>query len=146
MSLPAWEWVAFDGALPGEPRGAGTALHIGPARWLLVAPGEPWLEELAAAGRRGQGALTDVSGRWVPVEFPADETDGGAAHPLAAAVPLELVLRDRDVAALWAFDCPVLVVRRGGENRRAGRGQLRGEFPRHVGRAMSAAAMHIPTA
>jgi len=108
MTLPAYEWVAFDGRLPGVPRGAGAPLHIGPARWLLIAPQESWLEVLQAAELGGHGALTEVSGRWVAVEFAA----GGGAHPLSAALPLERVLADREAATTWAFDCPVIIVRR----------------------------------
>ena len=101
MSLPAFEWVAFDGA------GAGTdiALSVAPARWLVVAPQESWLTARALAEQAGHGTLIDVSGRWVPVDIAQD------SQPLSAAAPLDLILRDRDVAALWIFDCPVLIVR-----------------------------------
>jgi sarcosine oxidase gamma subunit len=108
MSPRAFEWCAFDGGMPG----AAVALHVAPARWLLLEPDAARLAELTDAEQAGRGALTDVSGRWVRVEMP-----GGAApvrladHALNAAAPLELVLRGRGVASLWAFDCPVLIVR-----------------------------------
>jgi sarcosine oxidase gamma subunit len=107
MSLPAFEWVAFDGA------GAGSdlALPIAPARWLVVAPKEPWLTERAQAEQAGHGALTDVSGRWVPVDI------AQGSQVLNAAAPLDLMLREREVAALWIFDCPVLIVRCNGDTR-----------------------------
>jgi sarcosine oxidase gamma subunit len=107
MSLPAFEWVAFDGA------GAGTdlALGVAPARWLMVAPQESWLDERAQAEKAGRGALIDVSGRWMPVDLARNP------HALDAAAPLDLILRDRDVASLWIFDCPVLIVRCNGETR-----------------------------
>jgi sarcosine oxidase gamma subunit len=107
MSLAAFEWVAFDGA------GAGTdlALGVAPARWLVVAPPEAWLKERGQAEKAGRGALFDVSGRWVPVDL--------AHNPdtVNAAVPLDVILRDRDVASTWIFDCPVLIVRCTGEVR-----------------------------
>jgi sarcosine oxidase gamma subunit len=107
MSLPAFEWVAFDGA------GAGSdvALNIAPARWLVIAPQESWLAGRAQAEKAGHGILIDASGRWVPVDIAKD------SRALSAAAPLELILREREVAALWIFDCPVLIVRCNGEIR-----------------------------
>ena len=107
MSLSAYEWVAFDG---GDAN-SDIALAIAPARWLVVAPPEAWVVERARDERAGRGALVDVSGRWVPVDMAQD------SHALSAAAPLELYLRDRDVASLWIFDCPVLIVRCNGEVR-----------------------------
>ena len=71
MTLPAFEWQAFDGTLPGTPRAASAPLHIGPARWLLVAPQDSWLAELDAAqqalelgqGHRGRNRGVDVPAR-----------------------------------------------------------------------------------
>lgn len=119
MTPAAWEWHSFDGQLPGTPRAGSAPLHVGPGRWLLVAAQEAWIAELQAAQQDGRGALVDVSGRWVPFEFVDGGHDEGdpadsATHPLAAAAPLDLLLKDRDVAALWMFDCPVLLVRRNG--------------------------------
>jgi sarcosine oxidase gamma subunit len=107
MSLPAFEWISFDGA------GAGTdlALAIAPSRWLVVSPPPAWLEARAQAETAGHGSLTDVSGRWVAVDL------CGNPQALQSAAPVELILRDREVAALWLFDCPVLLVRCQGETR-----------------------------
>jgi sarcosine oxidase gamma subunit len=107
MSLAAFEWVAFDGA----DAGTDLALGVAPARWLVVAPKESWLTERALAQQAGHGTLIDVSGRWVPVDIAQD------SRALSAGAPLELILRDKDVASLWIFDCPVLVVRCNGETR-----------------------------
>jgi sarcosine oxidase gamma subunit len=107
MSLPAFEWVAFDGA----DAGSGLALGVAPARWLVVAPPESWLEERAHAEKAGRGALIDVSGRWVPVDL------AGNPDAVNAAAPSDVILRERDVASLWIFDCPVLLVRCNGETR-----------------------------
>jgi sarcosine oxidase gamma subunit len=107
MSLSAYEWIAFDGA---DAR-SDIALAIAPARWLVVAPEQAWLAARAQDAEAGRGALVDVSGRWVPVDIAQD------SPALSAAAPLELYLRDRDVASLWIFDCPVLVVRCNGEIR-----------------------------
>jgi sarcosine oxidase gamma subunit len=107
MSLPAFEWVAFDGA----DAGTGIALKVAPARWLVVAPEESWLAERAQAQHAGRGTLIDVSGRWIAVDIAQD------SRALSAGAPLELILRDRDVASLWIFDCPVLIVRCSGEIR-----------------------------
>ena len=112
MTLPAYEWVAFDTRLPGVPRGAGAPLHIGPARWLLIAPQDAWLDVLHTAELGGRGALTEVTGRWVAVEFAA--TGAAADHPLTAALPLDIVLAGREATLAWVFDCPVIVVRRNG--------------------------------
>ena len=118
MTLPTYEWIAFDGRLPGVPRGAGAPLHIGPARWLLIAPQESWLAVLHTAEQGGRGCLTEVTGRWAAVEFALPDARAAdplsAAHPLSAALPLERVLADREAAAAWVFDCPVIVVRRNG--------------------------------
>jgi hypothetical protein len=60
--------------------------------------------------------LTDITGRWRVVHTPAPAPTGARCivpHPLAGAMPIELYLRGREVAALWVFDCPVLVLRQG---------------------------------
>src|SRR5271170_8067738 len=62
MSLTTFEWVSFDGA----DAGTDLALGIAPARWLVVAPQQAWLDERRGAENAGRGALIDVSGRWVP--------------------------------------------------------------------------------
>ncbi|MFI4889346.1 MAG: hypothetical protein ACHQIL_02325 [Steroidobacterales bacterium] len=110
MNPTTYEWCAFDGALPGAPH-PGPALHIAPARWLLRGLDQAWLAQLADAEQAGRGALTDVTGRWESVAQPDSALTPLADHPLNAAAPLELVLRDRDAALLWAFDCPLLLVR-----------------------------------
>jgi sarcosine oxidase gamma subunit len=107
MSLQAYEWIAFDGA----DAGSDIALGIAPARWLVVTPPESWLAERAQAQQAGRGVLTDVSGRWAPVDI------APGSRAWSAAAPLDLVLQRRDVAALWIFDCPVLIVRCNGETR-----------------------------
>jgi|HubBroStandDraft_5_1064220.scaffolds.fasta_scaffold142312_2 hypothetical protein len=107
MSLPAFEWIAFDGA----DAATDIALAIAPARWLVVAPQASWLDDREQAEKAGRGALTDVSGRWVPVDLDRNP------HALDAAAPVDLILRDREVASLWIFDCPVLIVRCNGEIR-----------------------------
>jgi hypothetical protein len=107
MSLPAFEWIAFDGA----DAGTDLALGVAPARWLVVGPPESWLAERAQAQHAGRGTLIDVSGRWIPVDVAQD------SRALIAAAPLELILLDKDVAPLWIFDCPVLIVRCNGEIR-----------------------------
>jgi sarcosine oxidase gamma subunit len=107
MSLPAFEWIAFD----GTDAATGMALAIAPARWLVVAPQESWLEDRALAEKAGRGALIDVSGRWVPVDLDRNP------KALDAAASVDLILRDREVASLWIFDCPVLIVRCDGEIR-----------------------------
>ena len=118
MTLHAYEWIAFDGRLPGVARAAGAPLQIGPARWLLIAPQASWLEVLHTAELGGRGALTEVTGRWVAVEFTTGDAADGAvsaaahSHPLSAALPLELVLAGREAAITWVFDCPVIIVRR----------------------------------
>jgi sarcosine oxidase gamma subunit len=107
MSRPAFEWIAFDGA----DAATDIAIAIAPARWLVVAPQESWLKDRARAEEAGRGALTDVSGRWVPVDLERNP------RALDAAAPVDLILRDREVASLWIFDCPVLIVRCNGEIR-----------------------------
>jgi sarcosine oxidase gamma subunit len=107
MNLSAYEWVAFGGGDPGS----DIALAIAPSRWLVVAPPAAWLAERAQEERVGHGALIDVSGRWVPVDIAHNP------HVLSGAAPLELILKDREVASLWIHDCPVLIVRCNGETR-----------------------------
>lgn len=126
---PCFEWTAFEAGLPPaktlkirpgmvirDGSGRAVALHPAPAQWLLPQPVESWLTELHAAQAQGRGVLTDVTGRWRVVHTPASTPTAArfiVPHPLAAAMPLELYLRDREVAALWVFDCPVLVLRQG---------------------------------
>ncbi len=107
MSFIAYEWVAFGNGVPGS----DVALAIAPSRWLVVAPPEAWLAVRAQEERAGFGALIDVSGRWVPLDITHNP------HALGGAAPLELILRDREVASLWIHDCPVLIVRCNGETR-----------------------------
>ncbi len=107
MSLSAYEWIAFDGEEPAS----DIALAVAPSRWLVIGPPASWLTDRAQQQLAGHGALIDVSGRWVPVN------PGGDLRALNAALPLELYLRDREVAPAWIFDCPVLIVRCNGETR-----------------------------
>jgi sarcosine oxidase gamma subunit len=101
MSLPAFEWVSFDGA----DAGTDLALGIAPARWLVVGPQQAWLDERGEAENAGRGALIDVSGRWVAVDL------ARTPDAVNAAAPSDVVLWERDVASTWIFDCPVLIVR-----------------------------------
>jgi len=116
---PAFEWYAFDAAAPlaGAERagavvrdaaGRARALHFAPQRWLLPQPDDALLGQLLARESSAGGVLCDVTGRWCLLELPSP---AAGRHPLQAAAAPELVLRDRDAAALWLFDCPVLLAR-----------------------------------
>ncbi len=128
---PSFEWLAFDPGLPGtdgsvtnaiaeapgavarDETGRALALHFAPSRWLLPAPDVRWLGALSAAAAQGRGALTDVTGRWRSIDVPTGADPAARdAHPLRAGVPLDSILRGRDAASLWVFDCPVLIARR----------------------------------
>ncbi len=121
---PCYEWTGF-GATPGalgtgadrpgavcrETSGAGCSLHTGPDRWLVAAPSPATVESLQMAQRQGVGAAIEVTGKWRRLRLIALPASAGQAHPLSAALPIELMLADRECASLWAFDCPVIVVR-----------------------------------
>jgi hypothetical protein len=101
---PCFEWCSFEGGLPLADRGDAYALHHAPVRWLLPNLSAAGLSALSEAAAAGRGALTEVTGRWQLIHIPQ--------HLLSAALPLDLMLQGRDVAALWLFDSPVLVSRR----------------------------------
>lgn len=128
---PNFEWFAFEPGLPApeesatngiaaapgavarDEHGRALALHFAPARWLLLSPAARWLGVLSAAAARGRGVLSDVTGRWryIEISMGADRA-GRTDHPLSAGAPLDMILRERDVASLLVFDCPVLIARR----------------------------------
>jgi len=128
VALPCFEWTGFGHRLvalgehserPGQVNrlwGAGRSLHYAPDRWLIPLPAPSTLEELERAANAGGGVLTEVSGKWLLIRV-AGAAIAGAAQaepsttPLAAGFAKELVLKDRDCAALWLFDCPVIVSR-----------------------------------
>ena len=122
---PCYEWTAY-GALPAElganaPRpgavciaadGGTVSLHPAPARWLLPDVAPAVVAALDAAQRAQAGVLTDVTGKWRRLRFVAtDRAAPAQAHPLSSGLPIELLLNDRDCAATWVFDCPVIVAR-----------------------------------
>lgn len=103
------EWISFDGALPSGAADAEGVNHA-PGRWLLDCEDGTLRNALLAAEVTGAGVLIDVRERWIELNCgPATLTE----HPLNAAAPLGLVLRNRDNALLWVFDCPVLLLRSG---------------------------------
>jgi sarcosine oxidase gamma subunit len=107
MTTALYEWIAFTAGLPaGMEPAPQRALPIAPARWLLVDPDPADLDACAASAAADAGALIDVSGRWSRVAL--DDP-----WPLRAGIALDLVLRGREAAAAWIFDCPVLLARRG---------------------------------
>lgn len=96
-------------------QGGVLGLHYAPTRWLIPEPDVTLLTALKEAQSSGQGLLTDVTGRWrvlrASAAKPSAVLQPPMPHALSAGMPVELYLRGRDVAALWLFDCPVLVVR-----------------------------------
>jgi len=120
--LRCFEWNGF-GPVPAElgvgaerpgavcrrPDGKLLSMHPAPDRWLLPDPPASLLDSLDQAERQELGVCTDVSGRWRTLVIVPVEGTGSQSHPLSAAMPLALVLAERGCAALWAFDCPVIV-------------------------------------
>ena len=125
---PCYEWTGFGqvpavlgdatarpGAVCRDENGQGCALHIGPDRWLIAAPSPATMATLEQAQRQGDGAGAEVTGKWRRVRLVVLPGERARTHPLCAALPVDLVLADRECASLWAFDCPVIVVRSDGE-------------------------------
>ncbi len=97
------------GAVCRRPDGTPICLHPAPDRWLVPDAPEPLVAALQSAERDGQGACVEVSGRWRVLRLAPGAEATATPHPLSAAMPLALVLAERGCAALWAFDCPVIV-------------------------------------
>ena len=128
VAIPCFEWTGFVYRLaalgehcerPGQVNrltGLGRSLHYASDRWLIPHPAPSTLEELERAANAGDGVLTEISGKWLLIRLVGAAIAGAARHepsasPLAAGFAQEHVLKDRDCAALWLFDCPVIVSR-----------------------------------
>ena len=89
--------------------GAGQSLHYAPGRWLIPNAEPSTLADLERAAAVGEGALTEVSGKWLRIVIAGAALADSREWPLAAGFAREHLLKDRDCAALWLFDCPVVV-------------------------------------
>lgn len=118
-AAPCYEWVGFAPApaalgehadRPGCANRApgGEALHYAPDRWLISTPDAATLSQLERAAHAGEGVLTEVSGKWLRMRMPGAARAGPGGWPLAAGFAREHLLKDRDCAALWLFDCPAI--------------------------------------
>ncbi len=112
----ALEFVSFRPApgrspAPDLPVAAGGArrragwpdiLHVAPGRWLLLDVDEPLLASLREVS---EGALTDVSGKWIAFHLAGK----WARRMLSSSLDIGSMLLDRDCAQTCLFDCPCIV-------------------------------------
>jgi hypothetical protein len=91
---------------PGEPV---EWMHHAPNRWLLPNLQPPLRDLLLTAETRQCGVLTQVSGKWQCIRLLPPKTTHKLRHPLGAGMPVELILEQRQCAAIVLFDCPVIV-------------------------------------
>lgn len=116
------EWQGFTGAPeclgsgaddPGRVTrhddGRVLAAHHAPRRWLLPDPGRGVIAALLNA--TGTGVLSEVNGKWREVLLPGAASATDPVHPVRASFACDLVLARRDCAALWLFDCPLVIAR-----------------------------------
>ena len=103
------DWPIAAGAVSRSPSGGAALLHFAPGRWLAPDPEAGLAARLDALVNAGAGLLADVTGKWQSITLP----HAGAARVLAAGVALDAVLAERGCAALWLFDCPVVLARAG---------------------------------
>lgn len=123
VAIPCFEWIGFARApaalgahaeRPGHVSrlsGSGRSLHYAPDRWLISAPEPSTVAELERASSAGEGVHTEVSGKWLVIRIEGAAHGAPGVSPLAAGFAEEHVLKDRDCAALWVFDCPVIAAR-----------------------------------
>ena len=103
------DWPFAAGAVRRTEAGRAVLLHFAPWRWLVPDPDADIAARLGAHVDAGVGVLIDVTGKWRGIAL------SGADMPrvLAAGVAVDIVLAARDCAALWLFDCPVILARDG---------------------------------
>ena len=82
-------------------------LHFAPGRWLMPDPDADIAARLGAHVDAGVGVLIDVTGKWRGITL----SGGDMPRVLASSVAVDVVLAARDCAALWLFDCPVILAR-----------------------------------
>lgn len=93
------------GAVRVDPDGC-THLYFAPGHWLTTRPPHA----LAPSGLPGTLSVVDVSGKWRLLQlFGVD-----AELVLRCQIAVDSILAGRACAAVTVFDCPVVVVRRGG--------------------------------
>ena len=84
-------------------------LHHSPNRWLLPQADPALVATLGAAG--DAGVLSEVNGKWREILLPGAASASDPVHPVRASFACDLVLARRDCAALWLFDCPLVIAR-----------------------------------
>ena len=55
--------------------------------------------------------LSEVNGKWREILLPGAASASEPVHPVRASFACDLVLARRDCAALWLFDCPLVIAR-----------------------------------
>lgn len=98
------------GVVKYDTAGVVLLLHFAPGRFLAPEPTLAIERHLQALVAAGVGSVFDVTGKWQILSlFGAD-----AERILSAGFDLEQVLSNRNCASVHLFDCPTIVVRRGG--------------------------------
>jgi sarcosine oxidase gamma subunit len=93
----------------GSSTGRAVLLHFAPGRFLAPAPTPDTERRLLALQAAGAGAMFDVEGKWRAFALTAP----GAERALSSAIDLAQALGGRDCAALYLFDSPAVLSRRG---------------------------------
>lgn len=115
LEFAAYHWPEQQDARPGWPSAAGalardsdddaSLLHFAPGRVLAPDPSASTEALLDAAASQGMGTWIDVTGKWARYSVRGP----GAARLLACALSLDVVLGNRDCAAVTIFDCPAII-------------------------------------
>jgi hypothetical protein len=105
----ARELPASPGGVQRDEHDCPLLLHYAPGRYLVPAPTPELRGRLAALQDAGTGAVFEIDGKWQVLTL----AGSGAWRLLAATINVTEVLAGRDCAALYLFDCPAVLARRG---------------------------------
>ncbi len=107
LSQDAELWPARPGAARFDDQSQPVLMHFAPGRWLAPEPTAELLSLLSAAQQAATGTLVNVSGKWDQLWMRGP----GAARLLACTIDWQVMLEQRDCAAVTLFDCPAIVAR-----------------------------------
>lgn len=105
---PGVDLAVTPGAMRRDAAGRATLLHFAPGRFLLPAPTPDLARQLDSLAQAGVGVTFDVDGKWRELTI----TGSGVHRLLSSGADVAAVLAHRECAALYLFDCPVVLARR----------------------------------